>query len=158
MRTQFLPLIALMLATAFTTACFKTDDNPPSGGNELVCGGLDGVWEENLTRENLTIKGSTNTVHVSGTVDGGIGTVNNELTYIGIKGIGNLTWSGQAKEIITVTQALPDFDTLFYYTERWLDIKLTMSADGQALTITYLHPDFMGQILNFTRECSVEDD
>jgi len=129
MRTQFskLALAAIFgFALTFTFSCSGDDGDEGGGGGSCSLETLDGVWE--VEGNKVTFSGST-------------GTANGKQIYKELKSTGNLTWSG--KEWIDEEGVIS-----------WSDISLTMSADGQKLTIVSLDPVLYGETLTLTRKCN----
>jgi uncharacterized protein (TIGR02145 family) len=124
--TKFAQVAGIMLALTLTYSCSGDNDDDGGGGGSCSLETLDGVWD--IDGNKVTFSGST-------------GTVNGNQIYKELTSTGNLTWSGQ--ERIDEEGVIS-----------WSGIQLTMSADGQKLTVLSLDPVLYGETITLTRKCN----
>jgi len=129
-------------ATIYNPSSSSSSD-PSSSSASAPCGtGLDGVWTADGV--DVTISGSTGVVSAMPYEDDYF-KVGDQI-YKGLTSTGNLTWSG----LEHMWEEMRNGALKWY----WSDIRLTMSADGQTLTIVSLDPEFSGFTITFTRKCN----
>jgi len=121
----------------------SSNKSPSSSSASAPCGGtgLDGVWTAGDV--DVTISGSTGVLSAYYEDDGfKVG----DQVYKGLTSTGNLTWSG----LEHIWEESMNGTKKWY----WGDIRLTMSADGQRLTLFHLYPGISGETATFTRKCN----
>jgi len=124
------------IAMTFTFSCSGDDGDEGGGGGGGGSGScsletLDGVWEAGGGK--TTVSGSTGVITTLPPDNNGVWKVGDQV-WRNLTSTGNLTWSGQ-ENVIT----------------EWVDVQLTMSADGKKLTIFY--PDD-GETITMSRKCN----